>query len=71
VVKDEAEARAAVRELKAAGVDFLKTHRATASFLLVEADPTRDIRNLRRLSGVVLRGNWLDRNALAQLRAAG
>lgn len=30
VVRDEAEARAAVRELAAAGVDFIKTHRATS-----------------------------------------
>ncbi len=45
--------------------------RATASFLLLDADPTLDVRNLRRLSGVVLRGRYLDAAELRRLRAEG
>lgn len=41
---------------------------AEASFLIVDADPLADITNLRRLSGVVTRGRYLDANQLAALR---
>lgn len=41
-----------------------------ASFLIVDADPVADIRSLRRLSGVVLRGQYLDAVQLAALRHA-
>jgi imidazolonepropionase-like amidohydrolase len=41
---------------------------AEASFLIVEADPAADIRNLRRLSGVVLRGRYVGADELLALR---
>jgi imidazolonepropionase-like amidohydrolase len=44
--------------------------RAEASFLIVDADPLADITNLRRLSGVVVRGRYLDASQLAALRQA-
>jgi len=40
-----------------------------ASLLIVDADPLVDVRNLRRLSTVVLRGVMLDEAKLARLRA--
>lgn len=42
---------------------------AEASFLIVDADPVADVRNLRRLSGIVLRGQYLDAAQLAAMRA--
>jgi len=42
---------------------------APASLLLVDADPLSDIKNLRKLSTVVLRGKVLDAGELARLRA--
>lgn len=41
---------------------------APASFLVLEANPLDDIRHLRRLSAVALRGRLLDAEALATLR---
>src|SRR5262245_21092284 len=38
-----------------------------ASFLIVDADPLADITNLRRLSGVVVRGRYLDAERLSAL----
>jgi imidazolonepropionase-like amidohydrolase len=35
-----------------------------ADLLLLEADPTADIANSRRIRGVMARGRWLDRDAL-------
>ncbi len=43
---------------------------AEASFLIVDADPLADITNLRRLSGVVSRGRYLDASQLTALRQA-
>jgi imidazolonepropionase-like amidohydrolase len=43
---------------------------AEASFLIVDADPVADIRNLRRLSGIVLRGRYHGADALSALRQA-
>lgn len=43
---------------------------AEASFLVVDADPLADIANLRRLSGVVSRGRYLDATQLTALRQA-
>lgn len=43
---------------------------AEASFLIIDADPIADIRNLRRLSGAVLRGHYLDAAELTALRQA-
>jgi imidazolonepropionase-like amidohydrolase len=43
----------------------------SADLLLLDADPLLDIRNTRRIAGVVRAGRWLDRDALdALLRAA-
>lgn len=41
---------------------------AAASFLILDADPDADIRNLRRLSSVVLRGRVIETAELAALR---
>ena len=41
---------------------------AEASFLIIDADPLADVRNLRRLYGVVLRGRYLDAAELTALR---
>lgn len=41
---------------------------AGASLLLLEADPTADVRNLRRLSTIVLRGRLIEADELARLR---
>jgi imidazolonepropionase-like amidohydrolase len=35
-----------------------------ADLLLLDADPVADIRNTKRIRGVVLRGRWLDRAEL-------
>jgi imidazolonepropionase-like amidohydrolase len=43
---------------------------ATASFLIVDADPTADVRHLRRLTTVLLRGRVIEKDELARLRAA-
>ncbi len=43
---------------------------ATASLLVVDADPTVDIRNLRGLAAVMLRGRLIEEEVLARLRAA-
>jgi imidazolonepropionase-like amidohydrolase len=43
---------------------------ATASLLIVEADPTTDIRHLRGLTAVLLRGRLIEKEELARLRAA-
>jgi imidazolonepropionase-like amidohydrolase len=40
-----------------------------ASFILVDADPRSDVRNLRRLSAAVLRGRLIESDELAALRA--
>jgi hypothetical protein len=37
---------------------------ARADLLLVDADPLRDVRNVARIAGVMVRGHWLDRHAL-------
>ena len=37
-----------------------------ADLVLVDADPTKDIRNAARISDVMLSGEWLDRDALLQ-----
>jgi NAD(P)-dependent dehydrogenase (short-subunit alcohol dehydrogenase family) len=37
---------------------------ARADLLLVERDPLSDVRNVSRISGVMVRGHWLDRHAL-------
>jgi Amidohydrolase family len=39
-------------------------------WVLLDADPLADIRNVRRIAGVVVRGRWLDRAALDGLLAA-
>jgi imidazolonepropionase-like amidohydrolase len=39
-----------------------------ASFLILDADPLADVRNVRRLSAVVVRGQLLDAERLAALR---
>ncbi len=41
---------------------------APASFVLLDADPLSDIKNVRALSAVILRGQLLDSAALAELR---
>ena len=38
-----------------------------ADLLLVDANPLKDITNSRRISGVCVRGKWLDRDALDEL----
>ena len=43
---------------------------ATASLLVVDADPTADVRHLRRLAAVVLRGRLIEREEVGRLRAA-
>ncbi len=43
---------------------------ATASFLIVDADPTAGVRNLRLLTAVLLRGRLIEAEELARLRAA-
>ena len=44
---------------------------ATAGdWVLLAADPLADIRNVRKIEGVVVRGRWLDRAALDRLLAA-
>lgn len=40
-----------------------------ASFLVVDADPTLDVRNLRKVSLLLLRGRVIDAGELAELRA--
>jgi imidazolonepropionase-like amidohydrolase len=40
-----------------------------ADLVLLEADPRADIRNTRRIAGVVVNGRWLDRTALDQMLA--
>jgi imidazolonepropionase-like amidohydrolase len=40
-----------------------------ADLVLLDADPARDIRNTRRIRGVMAHGHWLDRAALDQLLA--
>ena len=40
-----------------------------ADLLLLDADPLRDVRNLRRIDAVALAGRWLDRAALDALLA--
>jgi imidazolonepropionase-like amidohydrolase len=44
---------------------------AAASLLLLEADPTADVRNLRKLGGVALRGRWIEPEELARLQTLG
>lgn len=41
-----------------------------ASFLLLDANPVVDIRNVRRIRSVVVRGRFLDRSALDELLRA-
>ncbi len=43
---------------------------ATASLLIVDADPTTDVRHLRSLTAVLLRGRLIEKEELARLRAA-
>ncbi len=43
---------------------------ATASFLILDGDPTADVRHLRRLTAVLLRGRLIEAEELAQLRSA-
>ncbi|MDX1403349.1 MAG: amidohydrolase family protein [Woeseiaceae bacterium] len=42
---------------------------AIADLVLLDADPLEDIRNSRRIHGVMLRGRWLSRQQLDQLLA--
>ncbi len=42
-----------------------------ADLVLLDADPLRDIRNTRRIVGVVVRGSFYDRAALDSMLAAG
>ena len=42
---------------------------APASLLLLDADPSADVRNLRQLGAVVLRGRLIEASELARLRA--
>lgn len=35
-----------------------------ADLVLVDADPLKDIANLQKISGVMVRGRWMDRNAI-------
>lgn len=50
--------------------EFAKIGRgAPASFLLLDADPTADLRNLHQLSTVVLRGRPINSAGLARLRS--
>ncbi|TAJ16689.1 MAG: amidohydrolase, partial [Planctomycetota bacterium] len=37
-----------------------------ADLLLLDGDPTADIRNVHRQAGVMLRGKWLDKNEIDQ-----
>jgi imidazolonepropionase-like amidohydrolase len=39
-----------------------------ADLILLDADPLADVRNVRRLSGVMANGRWLDADRLASLR---
>jgi imidazolonepropionase-like amidohydrolase len=41
-----------------------------ADMVLLDANPLTDIRNTRRIAGVVLRGKFLDRGALDSLLAS-
>jgi hypothetical protein len=41
-----------------------------ADFVLLDADPLADIRNVARIAGVAVRGRYFDRVQLARLRAA-
>jgi hypothetical protein len=40
-----------------------------ADLVLLDADPTRDIRNTTKIRGVMVRGEWLDREALDSMLA--
>lgn len=41
-----------------------------ADMVLLDADPIRDIKNTRRIAGVMLCGRWLDAQSLGWIRAA-
>jgi imidazolonepropionase-like amidohydrolase len=41
----------------------------TANLVLLEANPLEDIRNTRKIRGVILRGRFLDRSKLDELLA--
>ncbi len=40
-----------------------------ADLLLIDGNPIEDIRNVERISGVMVRGNWLDRSEIHERRA--
>ena len=49
-------------------MDFSRCSRGqTTSIVLLAADPLEDIRNVRRIEGVFLRGRYFDHVALADM----